>query len=289
MTSSPGQTSSRSTLATADPISESERTSATPEGWRPTAGLAAQLARRELLSGNRNSLVGYGWFILDPLLNVATFSAVRAMRGVSFPEDLGVSYFEYLVLGIFAWSVFNTPYMLTKQSLVQSRGMLGMVRFPWWALVLKQQIVALVILTVSGAVTLALLMALGFAPTATFLLIAFLLAPGYLFGFAAGLLMSVVAVIFPDVDRIFTVVVRVLFFLTPIIYRAEDVTGFVGRIVGISPLTALIARPRDTLLGLEPGSSSGLAFFWAVAALLLALFAARVFEVSRRIVLERVL
>jgi ABC-type polysaccharide/polyol phosphate export permease len=81
--------------------------------------------------------------------------------------------------------------------------------------------------------------------TVLFLPVAYLLL--FIFAFGFGLIMSVATVFFRDLQYINTMAMQALFFLTPILYKQDVLSGKLAFLVHLNPMSTFIDLFRSPL------------------------------------------
>ena len=218
-------------------------------------GLIANLTLRELRTKYRRSFLGWTWSLLNPLATVALYSFVFGrLFGSVAPtgNPSGLTQFSlYLLCGVIPWNFFSTVTNMSTGAILGNSGLVRKVAFPRQALVIAQVLFMMVQSSIElGLVSLILLIAgsplLPWLPFVALLLI--LLAV-----FAAGISMavSVLTVYFRDLPYLWTIVIQVWFFLTPIVYNYDSVSERLGRkarlVIELNPMTGFIRSFRYCL------------------------------------------
>jgi ABC-type polysaccharide/polyol phosphate export permease len=179
--------------------------------------LFGNLFRRDLQVKYRGSVLGLAWSIANPL---ALIFAVL-WKGQPVPH-----YPLYLLTGLSVWIFFGVSLQTAATSMLAWAALIKKVRFP------RQLVAFSVIATqlVTFGVMLALVMTLSLVtvPEArgTVWLAIPLAAVFAAFVFGLGLTVAALNVLFRDVEHILEAVLLPWFFLTPILYRFEQIQGF---------------------------------------------------------------
>lgn len=220
-----------------------------------TRGLIANLTLRELRTKYRRSFLGWTWSLLNPLATVALYSFVfgRLFGSVApIGKPSGITQFSlYLLCGVIPWNFFSTVTNMSTGAILGNSGLVRKVAFPRQALVISQVLFMMVQSSIElGLVSVILLFAgsplLPWLPFVALLLV--LLAI-----FAAGISMavSVLTVYFRDLPYLWTIVIQVWFFLTPIVYNYDSVSERLGRrarlVIELNPMTGFIRSFRYCL------------------------------------------
>ena len=233
------------------------------------------LVQNDLTTRYRGSFLGIGWSLAKPLVMTSILCVVF---GKLFNLPL-TEYAPYLLIGTTTWQ-------FVTESINQ-----GCHSFALGAPFIRQQNVPLAIFPlriVMGAsfhfmiaFALAIVLTLGFrgheAPMTLVLLVpAFIIL--FLLVWAFAIVAGVFHAHFPDTSNMFELALQLLFYVTPIIYRAEDMAhrGRVAACIQWNPFTSILALVRVPLLeGQVPAaehylfSLAFLAFVGALAIVLL--------------------
>jgi ABC-2 type transport system permease protein len=179
------------------------------------------LVARDLKVRYRRSVIGLFWSMLQPLLTLIVMTLVFSTL---FKFDLN-NYPVYALSGILFWNFFNQSIVASMNSLKGYAHILQKLPVP--------MAVFPVSTVISGIVNLLLALVPLFAilifthhpigPSLLFLPVAILIAA--LFTLGAGLLLAPLAVFFGDVVELITVVLTLLFYMTPVFYPMSIVEG----------------------------------------------------------------
>jgi ABC-type polysaccharide/polyol phosphate export permease len=187
------------------------------------------LTLRELRGKYRRSFLGWGWSLLNPLALVAIYSFVfGVVFGAEPPvgENSGVhNYALYLLCGLLPWAFFNLVTGLGMNSLLNNAGLVRKVAFPRQTLVLAQSLFSVVQFSIEMTLLTIVLSLLGSPVWKWIPVVAFVMVLLALFSTGIGLCLSVWYVYFRDLNYLWSIVVQVYFFATPIIYNPEILTG----------------------------------------------------------------
>jgi ABC-type polysaccharide/polyol phosphate export permease len=202
---------------------------------RRSQNLLWNLTLRELRSKYRRSFLGWAWSMLNPLSNMVIYWFVfgvvfGATAPTGNPSGIQV-YALYLLTGILPWGFFALVTNLGLGSLLGNSGLVKKVYFAWETLVFAQVIFSFVQFCIEMTLLCVALLIVG-SPIAPWIPIAFLLMlllAVYAAGFALAL--STMAVYFRDLRYLWTIIIQVMFFATPIIYTPDKIAGKVPPIL----------------------------------------------------------
>ncbi len=210
-------------------------------------GVLWTLVVRDLRVRYANSALGYVWTILDPLLMSLIYFVVFVYifkRG-----DVGHKpYFLFLVIGLLAWQWFSGALTETSRALIADARLVRSTNLPReiWVLrvVISKGIEYLLSLPVLVAFT-----AIYYLKGDThlnWLMVLFPLAV-VVEGVALtglGLLLAPITSLVTDMQRVIRIVLRMLFYATPVIYAGNIVPHPYDKITWLNPMTGVLEMMR---------------------------------------------
>lgn len=201
----------------------------------------------------KRSLLGVGWSLLSPLLTMIVMSiAFSAIFRFSVPN-----YPVYVLAGLVFFGFFQESTTQSMRSLVWGSALLKKVYVPAATYPLSSVGTALVNLTMSLMPLLLIMLVFGqrLSWSLLFLPVAMVLLAGFSLGI--GLIMSTIAVRYTDVIEMWGVLVRALFYLTPVMYPEDILPERFVWMVRANPLYHLLACWRDPIYaGILPSAES---------------------------------
>ena len=251
------------------------------EEIRPTSGwatldLAALWRHRELLLfmalrdvklRYRQTLLGAGWAILQPLSTALVFTVFFGRLG-GLPSD-GAPYAVFALAGLVPWQLFSQALLQASESLVESRAILSKVYFPRIIIPFSKVGAALL----DFAISLALLgvgmawYGVGLTSRAEALPLLALLALVTALG--AGLWLATLNVRYRDIRYTVPFLTQLWLFATPVAYPASVVPERFRSWLGLNPMAGVVEGFRWAFLGTPPPAPGLLGVSVAVAVLLL--------------------
>lgn len=178
--------------------------------------LIYQLVRRDIVARYKRSILGIAWTMLNPLgtmlVLVIVFSNV--FRGTE-------NYAGYVLTGIIVWTMFSQSTSMAMSSMVWGSQLFQQIYLPRTSFVIST-ILASMVNFILSLVPLGLIFLVTRVPLrpSALLLPVFLI---FLFSFSLGvaLLISTLAVFFPDVADFYPVILTAWMYLSPIIMPLE--------------------------------------------------------------------
>ncbi|MEM3555942.1 MAG: ABC transporter permease [Candidatus Micrarchaeia archaeon] len=208
--------------------------------WRITK----KIALSDLKLRYKNSLLGVFWSLLEPLLIFAVLYLV-----FYYVMDLQVGhYYLFLFLGIVCWDLFEKATMMGMTSITDKPSLVKKIYIPRETLVLGRCITALFMIIFELVIFFILLLISGIPITPTFLLFPFILIGEFLIALGIGFALASLNVYYRDVQYIWAVLLRALFFLSPVIYPTTIYPAEYFEFFMLNPLARAIEASRKTIL-----------------------------------------
>jgi ABC-type polysaccharide/polyol phosphate export permease len=208
-------------------------------------GLLCEITKRDLLLRYKQTVMGFGWAILMPLVNTAVFSVIFTRVA---PIETRVPYPVFAYCGLLTWNFFASSLKFSVNSLTGNTHLVTKVYFPREIFPFSSIAVALVDFAVASLVLVVLMMWYGVGFTATLLLVPVVLSVHVAFTAGLGLLLSMGNLFYRDVKYLFDIVVTVWMFLTSVVYPMELIGGRAGQLLLLNPMTPIIDGYRRVIL-----------------------------------------
>jgi lipopolysaccharide transport system permease protein len=177
--------------------------------------LIFQLARRDILTRYKRSILGVAWTMLNPLgmMIVLTLAFSHIWRAETIH-----GYPAYVLISLMAWNFFAQTSTASMVNLVWGGGLLHRIYIPRTSFAIAAITTGLVNLTLSIVPTLIVMGITGVPIRASILFLPISMLPLAEFALGIGLLISTFAVYFPDVAEMYQIVITGWMYLTPVIY-----------------------------------------------------------------------
>jgi len=178
--------------------------------------LIFQLVRRDVVTRYKRSVLGIAWTMLQPLGMMVILSLVFSTLFASVR-----GYPTYILSGLIAWTFFSQTTNAIIVHTVWGGELFRRIYLPRTSFAVSSVGTGLVNLALS-IVPLLILMLLTGTPlrwSAFFIALSMLLLAAFTLGM--GLIISTLAVFFPDVSEMYQIVLLAWMYLTPIIYPEE--------------------------------------------------------------------
>jgi len=231
------------------------------------------LAWREVRVRYKQSVLGIGWVLIQPLVAMIIFSVVFG-RFAKLPSE-GLPYPLFVLTGLMPWQLFASSLTRTAGSLVGNSNLLTKVYFPRLIIPLAAALAGVVDFVISLLLLVVVLIYYGVRPgweIVTLPLFAFL---ALLAAISFGLWLSALNVRYRDVLIALPFLVQIWFFASPVSYSMSLVPGGFSRLLyGLNPMASVVQGFRWSLTG---GPGPGIQLLGATALLLAVLISALIY------------
>ena len=225
--------------------------------FRKYKDLLMELTRKNVKLKYRNSWLGVFWSFLQPLLNMIVLSVVfGALFGRS--NEYVICFPVYLFTGRLIFDFFSTA---TKQSMISFRrnqAIIKKVYVPKYMYPLSSILSTFVTFAISIVCYICVWIFFkltgisgGENLTITWRILLVFIPMLYVLVFSAGvgLILSVLNVFFRDIEYIWDVLVKLLFYMVPIVYPLQKITTpWIVFVIKINPLYTMIELFRQCVL-----------------------------------------
>ncbi|MGJ0204892.1 ABC transporter permease [Leucobacter sp. gxy201] len=200
------------------------------------------LARRDLKVRYSTSLLGYLWSILDPLLMSLIYWFIFTQV---FQRTVGETpYIVFLLTAMLPWVWFNGAVSDSTRAFLRDVKLVRSIALPRWIWIGRivaskgveflLSIPVLVLFAITSGATVGWQLVLF--PLGVLLLAVLILA--------IGLIVAPLTVFFRDFERAMKLLLRVLFYASPVIYGAGDLPDFAAPLAWLNPLSGVFSLFR---------------------------------------------
>ena len=201
------------------------------------------LIMRNLIGRYRNSLLGFGWhFVMPTMLLLVYYIVFTQIRTVAIPD-----FWIYLASGLFPFNYLITNLTGGSACITNNAEIVKKMSFPRAIVVLSQVISTFIVMVIGYIIILILIVVTGFGFNVSIVMLPVVLLLTFIFTLGFVLLFSSLTVYVRDVHYFLSSISMVFFFLTPMYFLSDSITGFFSLIVSINPLTYFIESFHDII------------------------------------------
>jgi len=208
------------------------------------------LTWRDIKIRYKQTVLGFAWAILQPVMTMVVFSLFFGKLGKIPSEGLPYPIFNYAAL--LPWQFFENSITTSTTSLVTNANMVTKVYFPRLFVPIASVISGLVDFFVAFTVLIGMMIYYQIAPTVGVLLLPLFLLLAFITAMGISLWMSALNVKYRDVRYIVPFLSRFWFFATPIAYPSTLLSEPWRTLYGLNPMVGVVEGFRWALLGTQP-------------------------------------
>jgi lipopolysaccharide transport system permease protein len=202
---------------------------------------------RDLKVRYRQSAIGVGWVILQPLMTMVVFSAVFG-KFVGVPSD-GLPYPIFIFSALLPWNLFASSLSRGSTSVVDNTQLVSKIYFPRLLLPLSGVLSPMADFGVAFMVLAGMMVWFGISPTVGFFALPAFLVLAILTALAIGLWLSALNVRYRDVAHAVPFLVQIWMFVTPVTYPVSLVPEKWRLLYSLNPMAGVVEGFRWALLG----------------------------------------
>ena len=202
---------------------------------------------REIKVLYAQTILGFSWAILQPLIQIVIFTIVFG-RVAKINTD-GIPYFLFSSVSIIPWTYMSQAMTQASQSLIKDQNMLGKIYFPRIIFPITPVLARLVDFAFSLIIILLVMLYYKVIPTWNILLLPLFIIQMICIPTGIGMWLAALAIRFRDVKHAMTFVVRMLMYTAPIVYSASSIPEKYRLIYSLNPIVGVIEGFRACLLG----------------------------------------
>lgn len=213
-------------------------------GFKKYIGLAFVLAFKNVKVRYKNSILGFFWSLLNPLIFLFIFVVVFSNAFGSIQN-----YPLYALSGIIFWIFFSTTTTQILYSVMESAAILKCIRIPTIIFPISTLLASLINLLFSFIPFSIIILFLGFKAGFVTLFLLPMLMNFTLFIFGFSLVLCAFHVYFRDVGLLWSSLIPAFFYITPIVYPLSIIPLKFQWILKLNPLLYYIESFKDILYG----------------------------------------
>lgn len=246
--------------------------------------LSWRLFVRDLSAQYRQSMFGVLWAFIPPLVTSLIFILLQSRKIINFGET-PIPYPVYVLVSVVLWQMFSESLNAPLKSVTAAKPLLAKINFPREALIISAFYMTLFNVLIRFSILALVFLVFRLQPTWGLLLAPLAVLMLTLLGFAVGLALTPVGMLYTDVGTSIPIFVQLFFFVTPVVYPPPQEWPF-SLIAVLNPISPLLIAARELI---TLGNISNPAPFAVVSGLTLALLLVAwvIYRISLPIIIER--
>ncbi len=208
--------------------------------------LLRMYSMRQIQLRYRQSILGLAWTVVQPV-------AIMAIYGTIFiaffdVDGGGLPYLSVAWAGLTVWMYVQAAVQMGTVSLQNDAWLLARVWFPREIIPLAPVIAGLVDLAVAGAILFGIVLVQGIGVSIHLLALPLILAVLVVWSAAISVFCSAVTIFLRDMATIVSLVLRLLFIATPVMYSESAVPEEYRWVNAVNPFAVVVNNVRATVL-----------------------------------------
>lgn len=215
-----------------------------------------QLAWSEFKLRYKNSILGYIWSLLEPMLMLTVLYYVFSnLMKMQIPN-----YQLFLLLGIIIWNFLSRATSIGMNAIISKAHLVKKIYFPRDIFVISSCITALLMSIFESIVFLLFMVYFRVLPTRYLIEVPIILICLMIICIGISLALAALNVLYRDVQFIWVVLLQAGYFATPIMYPIDIFPENLRHIVLLNPIARIIIGARDTIIYGTPMGISDLMY-----------------------------
>ena len=198
--------------------------------------MIGSLVKRELRGKYAKSVLGFLWAFLYPLFQILIYTLVfKYVFNNRTPF-----YYIYLMSGLLPWTFFSDSFGQGAGSVIYNSEMVKKIYFPREVLVISEVNAKLINMLLSFIVMFFFILFSTVGFSRQLVLLPVLVLIEYLMTLGLSFLSACITVYFRDFEYVVNVVLMAWIWMSPVLYRLDDVGGKFRSLLMLNPFTIII-------------------------------------------------
>jgi homopolymeric O-antigen transport system permease protein len=202
---------------------------------------------REIKVLYAQTILGFSWAILNPLVQIAIFTVIFGR--VAKVSTEGIPYILFSSVAIVPWTYMSQSLSQSSQSLVSGAPMLGKIYFPRLIFPITPVLARVVDFGISIIILIVIMIYYRVHPTWNLFLFPLFFILMMSIPAGIGMWLSALAIRFRDVKFAMPFIIQMLIYSAPIVYSASSIPEKYRIIYSLNPIVGAIEGYRAALLG----------------------------------------
>jgi lipopolysaccharide transport system permease protein len=206
------------------------------------------LVWRDLIVRYKQSILGVGWVLIQPLLTMAIFTIFfNRLLGVTSGSSLPYPIVTYAAL--LPWTYFSYSITRSSTSLVTNSQLVSKIYFPRLLIPVSLVLPGLVDFGISFILFLIMMVIYGIIPSTEIIFMPIALILAIITALGVGIWLSALHVRYRDVQYLVPFLVQIWMYATPIIYPLSAIPVEWRWVYSLNPMVGVVQYFRRILLG----------------------------------------
>lgn len=192
----------------------------------------------------RNNVLGYFWWILDPLLMAIVYYFIRVIVFNMQGENVGA----FLIIGLVTWKWIESSVSGSAKSITGKAGIITQVYLPKAMFPIGTTMTQLINFSFGLLVIIIFLVSYRIVPTVYVLWFPVIVVIQFIFLAAISLVVAYFATFVRDIDNLLTHLMRFWFYGSPVIWESVRIPEKYSLIVELNPAAAFLIGYRNIFM-----------------------------------------
>jgi lipopolysaccharide transport system permease protein len=206
------------------------------------------LAWRDVKVRYRQTLLGIGWVLAQPIMTVLIFT-VLFHRVAKIQPDVDAPYAVFVMAALVPWSLFASGVVSSGNSLIGSAHLISKVYFPRMIVPASSVLGGLIDSAVTVGTVIVMMTVYGKTPAWSIVLIPLPILISISLTLGLGMWFSALNVEYRDVRIVIPILIQFWLYATPVVYPLGALPSSVRMIARLNPMTPIVNFFRNALLG----------------------------------------
>ena len=237
--------------------------------------LLLELIKREIKARYKQSILGYAWVILVPLINLLVLTLVFSFF-IRIPTG-DTPYAVFLFAGLVPWTFTANAITFATNSLVSNGSLITKVNLPREVFPLSTIFSKLIDFFLMLVILLVIMVFFGVSVKLSIIFLPLVFIVHLLFVVGISLILSALNVFYRDVENVIGVFLTIWMYMTPVVYPQELIPSQFIPIFNLNPMMPIINAYRNVIVyGVSPSWQSFL--YAAIISILIFVFGYKFFR-----------
>ncbi|MFY0650404.1 MAG: ABC transporter permease [Cyclobacteriaceae bacterium] len=247
--------------------------------------LGQRLFKRNIKALYRQSLLGFFWALIPPLVTAGVWILLRSNNVANFGET-NVPYPVFIITGTLLWQIFSESITTPLTSVNTNKSILVKINIPREGLLLSGIYTLIFNLSIKTAILVIIYFYFEQALTWSVLMVPVGIIAIVICGFSLGLLIVPIGMLYTDIGRGVTLILPFLMYLTPVIYPMKT-EGLFGLFMKANPMASLLTETRNWLTS-KPIYDLNMFIYYTGFFFLILIVGLVIYRISMPMIIERI-
>ena len=234
--------------------------------------LLLELVKRDIKSKYKQSILGYAWVLIVPLINLIVMTIVFSFF-IRVPTG-NIPYPIYLFAGLVPWLFTANAISSATASVVQNYSLVTKISLPRYIFPTASVLSKVIDFVLNFTIMFVLIAFFKVSLVWTLLLVPVVFVTQFVLVLGVGMILASINVYYRDVENVIGVLLTMWLYLTPVVYPPEIVPASMAFVFNLNPMTPIINSYRNIILYgvLPPWQSFLYSFIFSVAIFVVGFF-----------------